>query len=75
MSGKHQTSLWKSPSGRYEIARHPCGKVMVIDNDRGVNDWPIDYGYSTLFTARIAYDHPEWWPKYVKRAVERIMTR
>ena len=74
-----QESLWKDPSGRWEVALSladtMAGKIMVIDNERGVNDWPIDYGYSTYATARIAYDHPEWWPSYVKAAVEIIMTQ
>ena len=69
-----QESIWKSKTGRWEVARHENGKIIVIDNDRLVNDWPIDYGYSTYVTTRIAYDHPEWWPRYVKNAVERIMT-
>ena len=68
-----QKSLWVSTSGRYEIARHHAsGKIMVIDNERGINDWPFDRGHHTFFTARVLYDHPEWWPKYVKKEVERI---
>ena len=74
-----QERLWIDPSGRWEIALYlretMAGRIIVIDNERGVNDWPIDYGYSTHATARIAYDHPEWWPSYVKAAVEIIMTQ
>ena len=66
-----ETTLWASRNGRYEIAQHG-GKIMVIDNDRGINDWHFDRGYRTFFTARVLYSYPEWWPKYVKKEVERI---
>ena len=65
-------SLWKSPNGRYEIFRWSKRSVHLVDNCRGVCDWPIDYGRKTRFTARVGYDHPEWWPVYVKEAVERL---
>ena len=35
-------------------------RVMVEDKD-GLSDWPIQYN-----DGWIAYDHPEWFPKYLK---------
>jgi hypothetical protein len=70
-----QEQLWIDPSGRWEIARHENGRIMTIDNERDVNDWPIDYGEQSWTHKRIGYDYPEWFPEYVKDATEIVMTQ
>ena len=61
--------LWSK--GKYAIvevdnARVPGNKMMVVVNEM-LTDYPIMYSDGT-----IAYDHPEWFPRYVKGMVSRL---
>lgn len=37
------------------------------------NQWNSDYPIFYPHNKKIAYDNPEWWPKYIKAWLERLI--
>jgi len=52
----------------YTVGGNQRPYVNVEDKLKGRSDQPIRYPNGS-----IAYDHPEWWPSYVKTAVKQYM--
>lgn len=61
--------FWESKNGKYAIVFTSAG-IRVDNNDMLTCDWPIQYD-----SGRIAYDHPEWFPQYVKSMVYKAFAK